>query len=79
SSPDSASCRRPGDALGAFTALGGLGTAIGSVLGGVLAARTSYLVAFGVAGAFVFAGGALAVAARRRALAVPTPTDDAEL
>lgn len=67
-----------GDALGAFTALGGLGTAIGSVLGGVLAAQTSYLVAFGIAGAFVFAGGALALGVRPQKRPAGRAADDLE-
>ncbi|WP_336037666.1 MFS transporter [Halobacterium yunchengense] len=50
-----------GDALGAYAALGGLGTAAGSVLGGALASAHGYVVAFVAASALVLAG--LAVAA----------------
>lgn len=45
-----------GDALGAYTALSGLATGIGSLLGGALATRTGYLATFGLAGALVFGG-----------------------
>lgn len=54
-----------GDALGAYTALGGLGTAVGSVLGGALAVQTSYVTAFATAGALVLVGGAIALGARQ--------------
>ncbi|WP_231736876.1 MFS transporter [Halobacterium sp. CBA1126] len=55
-----------GDALGAYTALGGLGTAVGSVAGGVLATTAGYVAAFGVAGGLVLAGAVVAAATRRR-------------
>jgi MFS family permease len=42
-----------GEALGAYTALGGLGGGVGSALGGVVAAEAGYLVTFGVAGLLV--------------------------
>ncbi len=55
-----------GDALGAYTALGGLGTAVGSVVGGLLATELSYVGAFAVAGGLVLAGAVVAAVTRRR-------------
>lgn len=54
-----------GSALGAYTALGGLGTAIGSVVGGALATELGYVGAFAAAGALVLAGAVVAAATRR--------------
>jgi len=49
-----------GDAIGAYGALGGVATGVGSLLGGWLATTTSYTVAFVAAGGFVLAGAILA-------------------
>ncbi|WP_434521665.1 MFS transporter [Halorubrum sp. AS12] len=54
-----------GEALGAYAALGALAGGIGSVAGGWLAA-IGYGLAFGVAGALVLAGAAVAFAVGRR-------------
>ncbi|MFC7165838.1 MFS transporter [Halospeciosus flavus] len=54
-----------GDALGAYSALGGVATGVGSLLGGWLAGSVSYRAAFGVAGGLVLVGGALALAEYR--------------
>ncbi|MBP1901167.1 MFS family permease [Halorubrum trapanicum] len=54
-----------GEALGAYAALGALAGGIGSVIGGWLAA-IEYGLAFGVAGALVLAGAAVAFAVGRR-------------
>lgn len=55
-----------GSALGAYTAVVGVGTAAGSILGGFVAAATGYLPAFLGAALLVFLGAALAVATRDR-------------
>lgn len=55
-----------GDALGAYGALGGLATAIGSLLGGWLATAASYTVTFVAASGFVLLGGLLAYREYRR-------------
>lgn len=48
-----------GEALGLYTALGGLGGGIGSTLGGVVADLSNYVVAFALAGALVLVSVAL--------------------
>ncbi|MFC7076024.1 MFS transporter [Haloarcula halophila] len=55
-----------GVALGLYTAVSGLANGLGSVLGGWLGAR-GFLLAFGVAGAFVFVGTVLVAVVWRRA------------
>lgn len=66
-----------GDALGAYTALSGLATAIGSLIGGAIAARFGYLVAFVVAGGLVLTGLALAYSLYERpAQTTPGATDE---
>ena len=66
-----------GDALGAYTALSGLATGVGSLLGGAIAARVGYLVAFLVAAGLVVTGLALAYSLYQRpAQITPGVTDD---
>lgn len=60
-----------GEALGAYTALGGLATGLGSLLGGGLATRLGFITTFTIAGAFVLAG--LAVAYRQYTQRTATP------
>lgn len=55
-----------GDALGAYTALVGLATAIGSLLGGAIATATDYLVTFALAGGLVLLGLVVAYGQYRR-------------
>jgi MFS family permease len=50
-----------GEALGVYTALVGVGTGVGSLLGGVLATGYGYLVAFALASVFVLLGSVLVV------------------
>jgi MFS family permease len=53
-----------GNALGAYTAVVGVGTAVGSILGGAVAAAAGYLLAFLGAALLVFLGAALALTTR---------------
>lgn len=55
-----------GDALGAYTALSGLATGIGSLFGGAIATGFGYIVTFGIAGGLVFVGLAVAYRQYRR-------------
>lgn len=57
------------EALGAYTALAGVGNGVGAALGGALAREVGYLAAFGVAAALVLAGGVLVLATADTALA----------
>jgi MFS family permease len=54
-----ASPRVRGEALGLYTAIVGLGTGIGSALGGAVASWNGYLLAFALASALVLCGGVL--------------------
>lgn len=66
-----------GDALGAYTALSGLATGIGSLLGGGIAARFGYLVTFFVAGGLVVIGLFLAYSLYRQpSQTTPGVTDE---
>lgn len=66
-----------GDALGAYTALSGLATGIGSLLGGAIATRFGYLVTFLVASGLVVTGLALAYSLYQRpAQTTPGATDE---
>ncbi|GAD51439.1 hypothetical protein MBEHAL_0199 [Halarchaeum acidiphilum MH1-52-1] len=58
---------RRGAALGLYTALSSGAGGVGGLLGGWLAARTDYLLTFGVAGALVVVGGAVVFALGRAA------------
>jgi len=63
-----------GEALGLYTALSGVATGVGSVLGGWLGSY-GFVVAFGVAGGFVLLGTVLVAVVWRRSPAPPsTPT-----
>lgn len=57
-----ASPDRRGEAFGLYAAVTGIGTAVGSVIGGAVAARTTYLAAFVVAALAVAVGAGLVVA-----------------
>lgn len=63
-----------GESLGTYAALGALAGAVGSVLGGGLAA-VSYLLAFGVAGALVLVGAGMVSLVRRYDVAA-APIDE---
>lgn len=66
-----------GDALGAYTAVSGLATGIGSILGGAIAARFGYLVTFLVASGFVVTGLVFAYTLYQQpAQRTPGPTDE---
>lgn len=66
-----------GDALGAYTALGGLATGIGSLLGGAIATGYGYIATFGLAGGLVLVG--LAIAYQQYAHRNTTPIRSAAM
>lgn len=66
-----------GQALGLYTAVSGIASGVGAVLGGWLASR-DFLIAFGVSGTLVLVGAGVVVALwRRRETTVPKPAASA--
>ena len=66
------------EALGLYAAVAGVGTGLGSVAGGALAARTGYGVTFGVAGAVVLLGTVLVAAGTQDVPGTATGVGDTE-